>query len=80
MRKPISVQFKFFEDLKALTDPTEPRMSIVQTLQIPAQEQRKQSKSVRKHQTPVLITLYMLAVALALCGFLFLAVLYLHLF
>ena len=38
MKKPISVQFKFFEDLKTLTDPTEPRMP---TMEIPAQDQKK---------------------------------------
>jgi len=76
MKKPISVQFKFFEDLKMLTDPTEPRIC---TVEIPVQEQEKLSRCVKRHQPPVFMTLYVLAAALALCGCLFLAALYLHL-
>ena len=80
MKKPTSVQFKFWENLRDLTAPTEPRMSAVQTIPIPAQEQRKLSKHIKRHQTSDLLTLSVLAIALALCGGLFLAALYPHLF
>jgi hypothetical protein len=75
MRKPISVQFKFFKDLQFLTDPTEPRMP---TVKIPAQKQRKLSKLVKRHQIPEFVTLFTLVVAIALCGCLFLAIVYPH--
>ncbi len=76
MKKPISVQFKFFKDLQFLTDPTEPRIC---TVEIPAQDQKKLSKRVKKHRIPALILLLVFACALALCGCLFLAILYQHL-
>ncbi len=68
MKKPVSVQFKFFKDLSFLTDPTEPRMSVVQTMQIPAQHQKKLSKRVKVQEPPTIVSLIVLAVALALCG------------
>jgi len=74
MRKPISVQFKFLRDLSFLTDPTEPRMNIVQTVQIPAQHQKKLSKRVKRHRTPIYLPLFVFAGALALCGYLFLLI------
>ena len=76
MRKPISVQFKFFEDLKMLTDPTEPR---IRTVEIPAQDQKKLSKYVKRYQPPLFVTLCAIAALLALCGCLFLAALYSYL-
>ena len=74
MRKPMSVQFKFLKDLSFLTDPTEPRMDIVQTVQIPAQHQKKLSKRVKVRESPTFIPLFILAGALALCGCLFLLI------
>ncbi len=71
MKKPISIQFKFFKDLQFLTDPTEPRMP---TVKIPAQEQKKLSKRVKRHQIPEFVALFALVAALALCGCLFLAI------
>ncbi len=76
MKKPISVQFKFFEDIKTLTDPTEPRMP---TMEMPAQDQKKLSKRMKRYQIPILVPLFILACALALCGCLFLVILYQHL-
>ncbi len=74
MKKPISVQFKFFEDLSILTDPTEPRMSVVQTMQIPAQHQKKLSKRVQAQEPPTIVSLLVLAAALAICGSLLLLI------
>jgi len=74
MKKPISVQFKFWEDLSFLTEPTEPRMDIVQTMQIPAQDQKKLSKRVKVQESPICTSLLILAGALALCGCLFLLI------
>lgn len=72
MKKPISVQFKFLKDLNFLTDPTEPRMDIVRTMQIPIQDQKKLKKRVNVRESPLFISLFILACALALCGCLFL--------
>ena len=74
MKKPISVQFKFLKDLSFLTEPTEPRMDIVQTMQIPAQDQKKLNKRVKIREMPTLTFLFILACALALCGCLFLLI------
>jgi hypothetical protein len=75
-KKPISVQFKFFEDLRNLTAPTEPRLSIVHTVPIPAQSQRKLRKAVRRHRVPMEAALMVVAIGLAVCGCLFLTVLF----
>ncbi len=75
MRKPISVQFKFFEDLNMLTDPTEPRIC---TIEIPAQDHKKFSRYVKRCQPSLFVTLCMTAALLALCGCLFLAALSPH--
>ena len=74
MKKPVSVQFKFFKDLSILTDPTEPRMSVVQTMQIPAQQQKKLSKRIKAQEPPTIVSLLVLAAALALCGSLLLLI------
>jgi hypothetical protein len=78
MKKPISVQFKFFEDLKALNAPTEPRMPIVQTMQIPAQDQRRLKRYLKRNRVPIPVSLYVLVVALALCGSLLLFIVLHH--
>jgi hypothetical protein len=74
MKKPISVQFKFLKDLSFLTEPTEPRMDIVQTMQIPAQDQKKLKKRVKVREIPTFTSLFILACALVLCGCLFLLI------
>jgi hypothetical protein len=74
MKKPISVQFKFLKDLSFLTEPTEPRMDIVQTMQIPAQDQKKLNKRVKVREIPTFTFLFALACALVLCGCLFLLI------
>jgi len=69
MKKPISVQFKFLKDLSFLTEPTEPRMNTVQTMQIPAQDQKKLKKRVKVRESPAFfISFFIFACALALCG------------
>jgi hypothetical protein len=76
-KKPASVQFKFWDSLQDLTAPTEPRLPIANTAQIPAQEQRRLRRSVKRHRLSVSAALlWVTAVALALCGVLFLAVLH----
>jgi len=74
MGKPISVQFKFLRDLSVLTDPTEPRMNIVQTVQIPAQHQNKLSRQARRYRVPEFLPLFALLCALALCRCFFLLI------
>jgi hypothetical protein len=74
MKKPISVQFKFLKDLSFLTDPTEPQMTVVQTMQIPAQDQKKLNKRGKVRELPTITSLFILAGALALCGCLFLLI------
>ena len=74
MKKPISIQFKFLKDLSFLTDPTEPRMDIVQTMQIPTQDQKKLNKRVKKLKSPTFTSLFILAGALALCACLLLLI------
>lgn len=76
MKKPISVQFKFWESLNDLNAPTEPKISVVRTAQIPAQDQERLGKSVKRYRVPTLVPLLILAGALALIGCLFLAILY----
>jgi hypothetical protein len=75
-KKPISVQFKFFEDLRNLTAPTEPRFPIANTVPIPAQEQRKLRKAARRHRVPMEAALMVVAIGLAVCGVLFLVTLF----
>jgi hypothetical protein len=75
-KKPISVQFKFWDSLQDLTAPTEPRLPIANTAQIPAQEQRRLRKSTRQHGYAVPSMLWVTAIALAVCGLLFLAALH----
>ena len=75
MKKPKSVQFKFLEDLKTLTDPTEPR---IRTIEIPAQHQKKLSKRVKRHRAPILMPLTITVVALALCACLLLLIVLHH--
>jgi len=72
MKKPISVQFKFLQDLSILTEPTEPRMDVVQTMQIPAQDQKKLNKQVKKREMPIFTLIFVIACALVLCGCIFL--------
>ena len=74
MKKPISVQFKFFKDLSFLTDPTEPQMKAMQTMQIPAQDQKNLNKRVKKRESPTFTSLFILAGALALCACLLLLI------
>jgi hypothetical protein len=78
MKKPASVQFKFFEDLKALNAPTEPRTPIVQTMQIPTHHQEKLKKRVKKHRIPALLPLLTISCALAMCACLLLLIVLHH--
>ncbi len=78
MKKPTSVQFKFFKDLSFLTDPTEPQMKAMQTMQIPAQDQEKLKKRVKKHRLPALLPLLAISCALAMCACLLLLIVLHH--
>jgi len=49
-------------------------MTVVQTVQIPAQDRKKLNKRVKVRELPTITSLFILAGALALCGCLFLLI------